>query len=566
VHLRGFNAQASLQRYEGQARVPKLSLEAGLTHAFYADKVNRLLLRDGNLKIDANIRSMTDNEKMMKARYDSIALRHPGLPQDSLIAMLRKSTHGRRQMANMSDFDLINYGVDGETKQLLMRWDVSGSLTAKDGGMFTPYFPLRNRLSNVNVKFSTDSVVFKKVKYNAGHSDFTISGGIRNMRRALLANHPLSLSLMVSSDTLNINELVQAAYKGAAFAESIDDGSVKLAQVESQAQLDKLANQAAATDSTVAVLVPMNISANIGMSAKNVIYADLLMHDFKGDLRVSNGALNLHNLSASSDIGSAKLSALYTAPTKRDIQFGFGLQLNNMHIKEFINMIPMVDSIMPLLRDFSGIVDADIAATTDVDSTMNVVLPSLNAAMKLSGRDLVLLDAETFRTIAKWLLFKDKKTNVISSMNVELLIEDSKLELFPFVFDFDRYRLAVMGSNDFALNYKYHISVLKSPIPFKFGLNLSGNPDKMKVRLGRSKYKADQAMETIALVDTTRVNLLNEIDRVFNRGARAARLGKINVKSRPQSVNFDEAGDTLSAQDSLLFINEGVLPKPTIEE
>jgi hypothetical protein len=123
-----------------------------------------------------------------------------------------------------------------------------------------------------------------------------------------------------------------------------------------------------------------------------------------------------------------------------------------------------------------------------------------------------------------------------------------------------------MGSNDFALNYKYHISVLKSPIPFKFGLNLSGNPDKMKVRLGRSKYKADQAMETIALVDTTRVNLLNEIDRVFNRGARAARLGKINVKSRPQSVNFDEAGDTLSSQDSLLFINEGVLPKPTIEE
>ena len=163
---------------------------------------------------------------------------------------------------------------------------------------------------------------------------------------------------------------------------------------------------------------------------------------------------------------------------------------------------------MPLLNSFEGIIDASIAATADIDTTMNIVMPSLDAAIRLNGRDLVLLDGVTFRTLAKWLMFKDKQKNVIEHMEAEMLVRNSMVQLFPFVFDFDRYRLAVMGSNDLDLNFKYHISVLKSPLPFKFGINLSGNPDDMKVRLGGAKYKPGDVGESMAIVANTRVNLL----------------------------------------------------------
>ena len=33
-----------------------------------------------------------------------------------------------------------------------------------------------------------------------------------------------------------------------------------------------------------------------------------------------------------------------------------------------------------------------------------------------------------------------------------------------------------------ALNFDYHSAFLKSPLPFKFGINIKGNPDKYKVR------------------------------------------------------------------------------------
>jgi hypothetical protein len=39
------------------------------------------------------------------------------------------------------------------------------------------------------------------------------------------------------------------------------------------------------------------------------------------------------------------------------------------------------------------------------------------------------------------------------------------------------------------MDFDYHITVLKSPVPFKFGLNLKGNPDHMKIRLAKALYK-----------------------------------------------------------------------------
>lgn len=443
-----------------------------------------------------------------------------------------------------------------------MKWDVSGNIKAEHGGLFTPYFPLRNRLSNFNVAFSMDSIVFKDVSYKVGHSDFLINGAIKNIRRALAFKFPLKAELHLSSDSLNINELVQASYKGSAFARQVMDGSVTMANVENTEELDSLANQATSIGEVSAILVPVNLNAGMTIGARNIVYSNMLMHNFNGELLVGNGAVNLRNLSASSKIGSAKLTALYSAPDKQNIRFGFGLLMKNIDVRQFIDMMPAVDSLMPLLSSFQGKINADIAATTDVDSTMNIVIPSLDAAVKLSGDSLVLLDAETFRTVSKWLLFKNKKDNVIPHMEVEMLIGDSKVELFPFVFDFDRYRLAVMGSNDLALNFKYHISVLKSPIPFKFGINMSGNPDKMKVRLGGAKYKPGKSGETIAIVDTARVNLLREIDNVFKSGARNARLGGLKIDNRPEKLDLDALNDTISRADSLLFIKEGLIEAP----
>lgn len=562
LRLRDVAWNAMLRRYEGLRDVPHLQLYGDIGRSFFTDRSNYLMLHDGHVDVSAHLRRRSAVPARIKARYDSIVAHNPGISPDSVMALMR-ARHGVYSRRDSADYDRLNLDLGNDAKRLLRRWNVSGHISAGRGGAFTPYFPIRNRISHFDVAFSTDSVVLNDIRYDAGRSGLVINGAVRGLNRAIMRGAPLQVDIDVKADTLNVNELVQAAYVGAAYSGASGMDDPVDAPMDSS-ELDRLADAANASDTIGALLVPMNLMANVRIGADPIIYSDMLMRDFNGLLMVNRGVVTLRDLSARSDIGSASMTALYMAPTKNDIHFGMGLKLDGIKVKEFIGMIPAVDSLMPLLGSFEGIINADVVATSDIDSTMNIIMPSLDAAVKLSGSDLVLLDAETFRTMAKWLMFKDKKIsgNKIDDMAVELVIRNSTVELFPFVFDFDRYRLAVMGSNDLNLNYKYHVSVLKSPLPFKFGINISGNADDMKIRLGGAKYKPGKVGERMAIVDTTRVNLMKEIDRVFQRGAKAARLGALEVVPAPDAVDLDAPSDTISAQDSLLFIKEGLIEAP----
>ena len=224
--------------------------------------------------------------------------------------------------------------------------------------------------------------------------------------------------------------------------------------------------------------------------------------------------------------------------------------------------MPALDSIMPLLRDFSGIIDADVAATCDIDSGMNLVLPTLAAAVRISGDSLRLIDEDTYRKIGKWLMFKDKQDNLIKQMNVELTVRDNTMRIYPFIFDLDRYRLGVQGYNDLALNFDYHIAVLKSPLPFKFGVNIKGNPDHYKVRLGKAHLNERQVAQSVSIVDTTRINLLAQLENVFRRGVANSRFATLDIAANPTADKIDLNSDTISRADSLVLIREGLIPAP----
>lgn len=133
------------------------------------------------------------------------------------------------------------------------------------------------------------------------------------------------------------------------------------------------------------------------------------------------------------------LTALYSAPSKHDIHFAAGIVVRKLHLKQFLHLLPEIDSVLPLLREVNGIITADAAISTEIDSMMNLKFHTLDMVLKLMGDSLVLVDNETFRTMAKWLMFKHKDRNIINSMKVELMIKDTRLDVFPFVFDIDRF-------------------------------------------------------------------------------------------------------------------------------
>ena len=574
VVARDLGGRIVMTRHNGASHRPDFRLDIAAGRMAVGTPDVRFMLTKANIIANAHMLPPTERQKRIRRTADSLRILHPEIPLDSVYA-LAVMEHRRRPGARprvhpettADDREIIDWGTSRGLARILTRWVLGGTVSAERAGLYTPAFPLRNRVRNFNLSFTTDSVRLNNVQYKVGHSDFTLTGRITNIKRALTSRtgrQSLRMDFDLVSDTVDINQLAAATFAGAAYSQRRAAGAGgALAMTDDMADDNMGAEMAQTADSLAGpVLIPANIDAELRLRARNVLYSDLLLHDLDGSALMCNGRVNFHNLRASSDIGSVDLSALYSAPEPADMQFGFGLVLKGFNIERFLRLVPAIDSIMPLMRDISGIIDANIAATVDIEPNMDLDLSTLNAAVRMEGDSLRLLDGDTYRTMAKWLMFKNKNYNLIDSMSVELLIDKGMMELFPFVFNLDRYRLGVQGYNDMAMNFNYHVAVLKSPLPFKFGITLKGNPDDFKVRLGKARFNERTAIERPAIVDTTRINLLRQIEGIFRRGVANSRIAPLKFATRPQAQNIDLNSDTLSRADSLVLIREGLIPAP----
>ena len=152
--------------------------------------------------------------------------------------------------------------------------------------------------------------------------------------------------------------------------------------------------------------------------------------------------------------------------------------------------------------------------------------------------------------------FKDRDNSYIDKMSVEGVIADSKLEIFPFVLKIDRYTLAMSGIQNLDSSFKYHISVIESPLIFRLGIDLWGDFNNMKFKIGKPKYKSTNVPVFSAAVDKAKLNLAESIRNIFQKGVDEA----VRENRRQQEINdykknidyvqaVDQQLDTLSSEE-----------------
>lgn len=567
VRLTDISAGAALTRFNGNARAPRLALKLDAGRLRYTDPANRAALRRAHFDLAMHLRGRDSSAVARRAaRLDSMRAVYPGASDDSIRSILRRRRMARREAdsAAIAAGELIDFEVDRSLARRLRRIDLRGSLTVGGGRLMSHYFPLRSRLNGLGMRFTADSVIIDSARMSVGRSHINLTGEIAGISRAITSpGRTLQLRFNVFADTVDVNEITNAVFAGAGYASGRRPRPRLTDATEDDAADASITSSADSAERT-AVVIPSNVDAELSLRADRVSYSDLWLRNLRGNIAVHDGALSLDRLSGSTDIGSLNLTALYEAPDTANLRFSAGIIIDRLQLNSFLAMMPQLDSIMPLLRDVDGIIDAEIALTSKLDGSLDLLLPSLDAMLRLSGDSLVLLDSETFATIGKWLMFKNRRRNVIDHMDVELMVRDSRLDLYPFMFDIDRYRLGVSGTNDLDLNLDYHIAVLKSPLPFRFGVNIKGTPEKMKIRLGRARFDEKRAYAQRQLTDTARINLLTEISEVFRRGVkRGGASARLRRHERPDRLAVD-ISDTISHSDSLLFIREGLIDTVTV--
>lgn len=548
---------------EGGPEAISASLNAQRLSVRESQSISAIL---GNLSLSLNARPhkrVAQANSRRRHFLDSLQRLYPGVPRDSLISVMRRN---RRlpvwlQEEEFREHD-INITLDESLAQYIRNWDFSGNIGLERGRVRIPDFPLANRISRVGGSFSNDVVQLDSLTLQSGQSDISASLTASGLRRALLRKGVITVDALVTSDYIDANEIMRA------YAWTQTEGmDHHISDEPTDAEIPDSIKYAL-------IVVPANINANIGFEANQIRYDSLLVTWAAADVAIRQRTMQITNTVATSNMGDIYFEGFYSTIDKENIRAGFDLNLIDVTAEKVIGMMPALDTITPMLKSFGGMLDVEVAATSDLDTNMNFVTSSIDGIMKISGKDLSIRNSKEFRRIASLLLFRNRREAVIDNMSVTGMVRDNTIEVFPFVLSVDRYILAASGTQNLDESFRYHFSVIKSPLLVKFGVNLWGRDfDHIKWGLGWPKYRNVNVPVFTSQMEDVQYNLLGSIHNIFELG-----VEKAIEENRTQSFISDEMDrihytseidttENVHFRDSVMnILNNYGDPEETVEE
>ena len=552
--LRGMVNRVNVKKVENNGKmVPYLSFST-------TDDLVKLYAGDNKIEAENALVALEAMQRVRRPRprfkrfLDSLQRVYPGVPRDSLFAKFRAG----RPVDDLASKDL-KVSLDSSFVALLNRWHPGGMVSLENASIVSPSLPLRTTLNSFDLALDDDDAQIASFNVDCGTSDIDLTGSVGGFRRFIRNRGPLKFNFNVRSKRLNANEIL-VAMQQAPSAGNVDLESADFV-------VDSLANAQfdPATGEMKAIVVPKNLRGTIKVNADRVDYSSLEIRPASAEINIRDRVLQLKDVDVQSNVGQIKMDAFYASKNKSDISAGVDIHLIDMPAYDIIHMLPTVDAMMPALKSFQGNLGCDLSLTTQLDTNMNVLTPTLNGLVRIAGEDLYIKNAGSLRKITRLLMFKNKNIGEIQNLYVDAVIGDNRVEVYPFILGVDKYKVALAGTQGFNGSMKYNVSILESFLPFRFGINIFGNLDKWRFTLGRNRYRNGRVPSFTADLDTMQVNLLDVIRNVYNRGVENA-MEQMNLENKRlekskmlNSYTGAPSDDMLSKEefqqvDSLMFV------------
>lgn len=403
---------------------------------------------------------------------------------------------------------------DSTYEDVLQQWNPDVKLNFNQGQIALSAIDFPIKIAKIKCDMNKKRFKIDQSKVIVGNSDFQLTGIINNIVDYLNGEDILKGDLQFTSDYTDVMELME-------MVSGMGD-TTEVATDEAQAT-----TVAASADSSAAVeednpfMVPLGVDIVMNTDIKKALAGKKIIEHVGGSLTIRDGVLVLEEMGFTCDAAQMQLTAMYRSARKNHLFAGFDFHLIDISIADLIDMIPDIDTIVPMLKSFSGKAEFHLAAETYLKSNYDPKFSTLRGAAAIKGRDLVLMDNETYQKISKLLLFNKKKTkNVVDSIDVEMGVFRNQVDLYPFVVSMDKYQAVLSGYHNLDMSCRYHISLTKSPLPIKLGLNLFGTLDDLKYKVGRCEYKKTFKPQKQGKVDETVMHLKQTISSSIRAGVK----------------------------------------------
>ncbi|MBR2396853.1 MAG: hypothetical protein IKB00_09660 [Bacteroidaceae bacterium] len=375
---------------------------------------------------------------------------------------------------------------DSTKTEILNQWNPQVKMTLKDGQVDMLASPIC--LKTLDFDFSLGRFNINDCRAEIDDSDIQLWGDIYNIGEFMDGKGLLTGELSLESDHLNLNRLM------ALTGDEEDQEAAEEVVEEIQEGQD--------TISTGPIMIPKGIDLTLYTNLSEVEFNEHTFNNVGGDISIKDGVMVLQELGFSSKAAEMQLTAIYKTPNVEDRFMELDFHLLDIEIDELIDIIPAVDSIMPMLKAFSGKAQFHFAAQTYLEPdyvTYGPLYPQMFTLISnavIEGANLQVLDCEMFDEIKRKLLMSKDAKPIIDSLDVELQVLDGKVDVYPTRIKMDRYEAILSGRHniDAGLSCNYNISLVKCPLPIRLGVTISGPLNDIAefpvrhVKVGRAKY------------------------------------------------------------------------------
>lgn len=298
-----------------------------------------------------------------------------------------------------------------------------------------------------NREFNIDTA-----RVELAHSSFSLAGKVQNIGPWLEDKGLLTGNLRFISDYANIDEL--------------------LALISDDSEESAAAEETTAESTTPVFMVPKGVDISLYTSINLASAFSQSVRELGGMVYIRDGVMVIEEMGFICEAAKLQLTALYKTPRRNHIFCGLDYHMTNINVEELVNMIPQVDTLLPMLRSFRGAANFHLAAETYLNDKYELKTSTTRGAMSIDAKDLTLLDGEVFAKIAKLLTFKKKTENKIDSISAEVALYKSELDIYPFLISCDKWMGAVGGRHHLDGTMDYHINLLS---PLYLGVHVGGN-------------------------------------------------------------------------------------------
>lgn len=346
----------------------------------------------------------------------------------------------------------------------------------RNASVVTSALPETLYLDRLDFVYKPEQCEIRDAQAKLGNSDFQLYGAVQELEKWLSHEAMLTGDLNFKSGYADVDQLM------AMFSGKGSDPDT-LAQMRQEDKVPKDANP---------FIVPKDVDLTLHTHIRRSLAFGNDLGDLAGAVTVKDGTAILDQIGFVCKAATMQLTALYRSPRPNNIFVALDFHLLDIQIDELIDMIPTVDTLVPMLSAFDGNANFHLAGEGFLNARYKPKMSTILGSAAISGTNLTVLDNNSIAQIAKLMQFKewkDKDNKIrIDSLSVEMTCLRREIEVFPFLLNIGKYQICASGKHNLSGDCGYHLELLKNPLMAKVGVDIQGTLKNPQIKLGEVRY------------------------------------------------------------------------------